>query len=131
MRKGDGSGLMMIISVIVLMIILVQYFIFSMIFPHRSVQSDLYFGSGIDFDLINFVGLNSDLIVKSVKNDNYDDLSIKMKKMDFNGRCWQLKINDEVFNMYSCDMHEHEAAETSIPDYSNNDIKIILRVNKK
>ena len=131
MRKGDGSGLMMIISVIVLMIILVQYFIFSMIFPHKSVQSDLYFGSGIDFDLINFVELNSDLIVKSVKNDNYDDLSIKMKKMDFNGRCWQLKINDEVFNIYICSMNEHEAAETSIPDYSNNDIKIILRVNKK
>ena len=108
-----------------------QYFIFSVFFPHKSVQSDAYFGSEIDLDLINFVKLNSDSIVKSVKDNDYNDLSKEINKLYFNNRCWELKINDKVFNIYNCGIYKPEAATVSIPDYNNNNIIIILNVNKK
>ena len=78
MRKGEGTGLAMIISVIVLIIILTQYFILIILFPSKTINADIrdYVGSEEDIEFISFVELNSDLIIKS-KNSNSSPRSNK------------------------------------------------------
>ena len=130
MKKGQGTGLAMIVSLIVLIIIITQYFIFFVIFPNKVIQPDpeQYIRSEIDLDLISFVELNSDLIVKSVINDDYKGLKEKMKKLEPN-RCWEIKINQEIIN--NCKIKDSDTTIMNIPDYNNNPIKIILNINKK
>ena len=81
MRKGEGTGLAMIISVIVLIIILTQYFILIILFPSKTINADIrnYAGSEEDIEFISFVELNSDLIIKSKNSNDYTELGEKMK----------------------------------------------------
>ena len=132
MKKGDESALTILVSLIVLMIIISQYFIFFVFFPHKIIQPDSqqYIGSEIDLPLMTFVKLNSDLIVSSVKSDDYNNLEKKIDELEFDG-CWELKIKDRTFNKNNCDIKNPETTVMNIPDYSNNQIKIILNVNKK
>lgn len=132
MKKGEGEGLTIIISVIILMIIITQYFIFFVLFPNKEIKidSEQYTGSEPDLDLITFVKLNSDLMVKSVKNDDYKGLEKEINKLDFDN-CWELKINEKTFNKNNCNINNPETAIINIPDYNNNQIKITLNVNKK
>ena len=130
MRKGDESALTILISVIVLMVIITQYFIFFVFFPHKITQSDQYLGSENDLGLMTFVKLNSDFIVKSVKNNNYEALEKEIYKLNFD-KCWELKINQKTFNKNNCNIKDYETTIMSIPDYDNNQIKITLNINKK
>lgn len=129
MKKGE-SGLTMIVSVIVVIIVLMQYFIFFVFFPHKITQSGEYIGSELDLNLMTFVKLNSDLIVKSVKNNNYNELEKEINKLEFD-KCWELKIKDKTFKKDDCDIKNPETTIMNIPNYDNQPIKIILNVNKK
>lgn len=129
MKKGE-SGLTMIVSIIVIIIILMQYLIFFVFFPHKITQSGEYIGSEIDLPLITFVKLNSDLIVKSVKNNDYNELETEINKLEFD-KCWELKIKDKTFKKDDCSIKNPEMTIINIPNYDNQQIRITLDVDKK
>jgi len=132
MKKGDATGLVIIISVIAIIIIITQYLIFFVVLPNKSIQVDIkeYIEEELDLTLMTFVKLNSDLIVKSIKNNNYAELEKEINKLEFD-KCWEIKIQDKIFNKNNCKIKDPNIAIQNIPDYNNNQIKIELNVNKK
>jgi len=135
MKKGE-AGLTMIISVVVLIIIILQYFIFFVWFPDiiqpKSTQNIQ--GGEAEVELLTFVKLNSNLILTSVKNNNYVELNKNIESLDW-GLCWRIKINDKTFqsehaNSLVCASKTKYSTNTNIPDYYNNNINIILELGK-
>lgn len=134
MKKGQETGLTMLISVIVLMLIIGQYFIFFVFFPDiispKFQQESI---SEIELDLLTFVKSNSDLIIKSVQNNNYDELEKEITDTNI-GECWKIKIKDKTFQSkmatYECQVKAKHTTKTNIPDYNNNKIEISLIINK-
>ena len=138
MKKGQETGLTILISVIVLIIIVTQYFIFFVISPDKTIispESQSQIGSEIELDLMTFVKLNSDLIIKSTKNNNYDELEKEITKLNL-GDCWRIKIKDKTFQSknfdktYECQVKFKHTTKTNIPDYNNKKIEIKLSINK-
>lgn len=127
MKKGE-SGLTMLISVIVIIIILIQYLIFFVFFPHRTIITDEYEFYETDLTLINFARLNSDLIVRSVKEDNYEELEKGIQNINIK-KCLEIKIKEKIFG--TCDVKNPEISLITIPDYGNNQIKVTLIMEKK
>ena len=135
MRKGE-SGLTILISVIIIMIILTQYLIFFVFLPNRNIITNKYQISESDLLLISFAELNFDLIVKSVKNDNYEDLEKIIQEIDIK-KCFSIKIKEKMLS--KCGINDKqtirdilpETSEITIPDYSNNQIKITLFMENK
>ena len=128
MKKGE-SGLTMLISIIVIIIILTQYFIFFVLFPHKTTQSAQNVdNSENELFLINFARANSDLIVKSVKTDNYKEVEEAIRKIKTK-ECFEIKINKEKFS--NCHIENPEMSITTMPDYNNNQIKITLLTEKE
>ena len=130
MKKGQETGLSIMVSLIVLIIIITQYFIFFVFFPDKIIQpdSEQYIGSEIDLDLISFTKLNSDLIVKSVNNNDYTELKKEINKLKID-ECFEIKINEEEFN--NCKIKDPDTTIMNIPNYNNNPIRITLNINKK
>ena len=130
MRRGASTGLVLIVSIIVIILIITQYFIFFVILPKKSIQVDIkeYLEKEMNLPLITFVKLNSDLIVRSVKNNNYIELENEIKKINF-GDCWEIKVQNKVFN--NCNVKKPEISTIIIPDYNNNPIEIELKVDKR
>ena len=155
MRKGEGTGLAMIISVIVLIIILTQYFILIILFPSKTINADIrdYVGSEEDIEFISFVELNSDLIIKSKNSNDYTELEEKMKGIYSLGDCINLQIDEKILKENGCtfEMQEYstggplgvsaeeiiESRATrkqiamNIPDYGNNEVKITLKIKNE
>jgi len=127
MKKGE-SGLTMLISVIVIMIILIQYLIFFVFFPNKTITVSEYKPSESDLLLINFARLNSDLIVQSVKEDNYVELEKIIQNINIK-KCFEIKIKEKVFS--NCGIKNPEMSIINIPDYNNNQIRITLITEKK
>ena len=132
MKKGEETALAIMVSSIVLVIILGQYYLFFVIIQNKVIQpnSEQYIGSELDLDIITFAESNSDLIVKSIQNKKYEELEKEINKLEFDS-CWELKIKNKVFNKNSCNIKNPETTIINIPDYENNQIKIILNVDKK
>ena len=143
MKKGEGTGLSIIISLIVIIIIITQYFIFFVIFPSETIELDSkqYIGSEIDLELITFTKLNSDLIIKSVNNNDYDELEKEITKLYLLGDCVNLKINNKLFRIEDCENRpggqlgisspiNYQESIMNLPNYNNNPINIILKIKK-
>lgn len=140
MKRGE-AGLTMLISVIVIIIILTQYLIFFVFLPNRNIISSQYIGSESDLLLINFVKLNSDLIVKSVRTNNYMVIEEVIKGIKTN-KCIEININDRMFSNCNGEIKTREMSiistpdidlektEMTIPDHDNNQIKITLLTEK-
>ncbi len=127
MKKGE-AGLTMLISVIIIIIILTQYLIFFVFFPNRNIIANEYKTSENDLLLINFVKMNSNLIVKSVKNNDFKDIEKSIQEIKVS-ECFEIKINEEKFS--NCHIKNPEMSIITIPDYNNNPIKITMFVEKK
>ena len=132
MKKGEETALAIMVSLIVLVLILGQYYLFFVIIQNKVIQpnSEQYIGSELDLDIITFAESNSDLIVKSIQNKKYEELEKEINKLEFDS-CWELKIKNKVFNKDNCNIKNPETTIINIPDYDNNQIKIILNVEKK
>ena len=131
MKKGQETGFVILISLIALILLVSQYYIFFVLSPNKIIQinSRQYISSEIDLDLITFVKLNSDLIIKSVNSNDYNELEKEINKLKFD-KCWEIKIQDKIFNK-DCKIKDPDMTIMNIPNYNNNQIKIILNINKK
>ena len=143
MKKGQETGLSIMVSVIVLLIIITQYFVFFVFFPNKTIKPDStqYIGSEINMELITFTKLNSDLIIKSINNNNYLELEKEMEKLYLLGDCVNLKINKKLFRKEDCDnkpggqlgvspIINYQESITQIPNYNNIPINITLKMKK-
>src|SRR3989344_5251993 len=108
MRKGEGTGLAMIISIIVILIILTQYFILIILFPSKTINADIrdYVGSEEDIEFISFVELNSDLIIKSKNSNDYTELEKEMVVLYHLGDCINVEINKKILKKDGCIFEE-------------------------
>jgi len=154
MRKGEGTGLAMIISIIVILIILTQYFILIILFPSKTINADIrdYVGSEEDIEFISFVELNSDLIIKSKNSNDYTELEKEMVVLYHLGDCINVEINKKIFKKDGCIFEEmyalreeapnqaafnrdalakREQITMHIPDYNNNQVEVILKIKNE
>lgn len=131
MKKGQETGLTIIISVIVLIIIILQSLIFFVFLPRKNIQPNIeeYIGSEMSLDLIAFARSNSNLIVQSVGNNDYSSIEEVINNLDF-GDCWEIKINEMAFNKNKCSIKNAKTSAMSIPDYNNNQIRMELNVKE-
>ncbi|MBS3143307.1 hypothetical protein J4446_00295 [Candidatus Woesearchaeota archaeon] len=131
MKKGQGTGLALIVSTIILILIITFYVIILVLIPGKSIEikSEQYIGSESDINLINFVNLNSDLIVKSVSSYDYTELEKEIYKSNID-ECWEMKINEKRFSN-NCEIKNPYTTEMNIPDYEGHTIKIIFTTNSK
>ena len=131
MKKGDGAGLILLTCIIALIIGTSYFFLFALIMEKGKLEIKVpaEIESELDISLINFVKINSDLIVKSVKSNDYTLLEKEVNKWGFDG-CWELSINTNKFNKKECTLKEFSEIHMNIPDYKGNNIKIILKGNK-
>lgn len=130
MKKGQETGLSIIVSLVVLILIITQYFLFS-IFLDKTIEIDSqqYIKSELNPELISLTKLNADLIIKSIKENDYTKLQEIINKIDLEG-CWEIKVNDQRFNKDNCEIKEPETFFMNIPDYDNNPIKVELNKNE-
>jgi hypothetical protein len=135
MKKGQETLLSILISFIVLVIILIQYLIFFVIIPDKSIElnSGQYVGSEINLKLLTFTRLNSDLIVDSVRTKDYKKIEDEITNMNL-GYCWEFKINNKRFksdnydSTYECNIKVVQNSKIKIPDYNNKEIEINLTI---
>jgi len=143
MKKGQETGLTILISVIVLMLIILQYFIFFVFFPEIiSPKFQQETESEIDLELLTFTRSNSNLIIISIKNNDYNELEDEIKKLYSIGDCVNLQINKKLFREKDCENQpggqlgisptiNYKKSTINIPDYNNNKINITLKIKNE
>jgi len=151
-KRASEPAITMIASVLVLIIVFMVYSFFFVFQTSREIEVIEQIEQKGNIALLNFVKLNNNLILNSVKNSDYTELKQEFEKLYYLGECVNLQINREILRKDDCRFEKTSSIkgeaprqasfnkdvlsdrtefQIQIPDYNNQAVDITLKIKNE